>query len=511
MKIMDHAAMIAEVEKDMHEALAELGETYSSSDSEWEGVYEWDTVCTLPRGVKLDGLASSLLRDAVLEELTCQAALGGAHPNGVPYFCYDYTDKWNVQYQCECALVECSEHLFPCTMRFEGDMGHMGRRLDDEFVKKPPMTLSQARDWWAERTGSFTTTVTMKSVSRVLYRNWSDICSFPPGKELPGQVAKGRELEVLHKHFGAKYENGVPKFRILNLTVHVQCRCGKIKCEKCIFPATVKYDKHFDLVVHLRSETIPIGDNFRLLDPMPIAEALKWFENKPLLYRVRVKPGVIQFKMLCKCGKALDQVPCDKCRMKLMKNCSKCHASVRKRSLTAGLCQNCRHKEIIFCPHCEKNVPRGHRDCEPLLDSHFAQETTGIYPPMMRKKNSKYGVCLDCGECMHYNVYHRHQYRRHYGVAPSPGLSREYKSHECPYCNFSTYDKSQLTVHIKSHINVKQHVCRHNCGASFTTHTAEIIHCQSRHDGVGIHQSSSMGSRRVGLHIERVSKKAKKQ
>lgn len=73
-----------------------------------------------------------------------------------------------------------------------------------------------------------------------------------------------------------------------------------------------------------------------------------------------------------------------------------------------------------------------------------------------------------------------------------------------------TYDKSQLTVHLKSHIKAKQHVCRHNCGASFTTHTAEIIHCQSMHDGVGITKYPSMKTRHVGLHIVRVSKKAKK-
>ena len=87
-------------------------------------------VCTLPRGVNLESRFEFLPDACSTSFCNSLCALAACHT------CYDYTDKWNVLYQCECALVS-ARSTFSCSMRFEGDMWHTGSRLDKEFVKAP--------------------------------------------------------------------------------------------------------------------------------------------------------------------------------------------------------------------------------------------------------------------------------------------------------------------------------------------------------------------------------------
>ena len=278
---------------------------------------------------------------------------------------------------------------------------------------KEPMPLAQARAWWAERCLCSINTNMVCTL-----RNWSDF-TFPVGQQLQGIVVSGHEMQTLKAHFGAKYPDGVPKYRISETSVHQQCPCGKVSCDTHVFPSTIEVQASFPIVLKLRKKTIQFGKKFRRLDPMTKEEAKTWFENIPLKWKVTVGEK-IHLQMICKCGQPHDHVPC---KVK-MRNCIVCHAEFQRADMRGKMCQDCHHKEIIDCHYCSRRVPRGHYDCTPLNDSHYQQEVTGIYPPFMRRKMGKKGICLDCGEVMSYNIYARHQYRRHHGVKPGNGYSQ---------------------------------------------------------------------------------------
>ena len=410
----------------------QLAEEFARRDeNEWEGIIAWDQVAALPRGLALQGKASGWDKDVVEQELRLQ--LGGTYPNGTAKYRLVYRDIWHVYHQCTCGQTNCDKCVIPSILEYQGNMLHEGLQLDELFLQEEPMSLAQARTWWAQRC------LVKVSTSMVsILRKWSEF-TFPFGRELRGTVVSGKEMESLQATFGAKYPDGVPKFRISELGVVQQCPCGKITCDKHIFPSTVEVRASFPLVLKLRKKNIHFGNKFRRMDPMTKDEAKTWFTNIPLKWEVTVGEK-IHLQMLCKCGKAHDVVPC---KVKLH-NCAVCHAEFKRADMTGKLCQNCHHKEIIDCAFCKRRVPRGHYDCKPLHDSHYQQELTGIYPPFMRRKMGKMGICMDCGEVVHYNVYHRHQYRRHHGVAPGNGYSRDYKLHKCTYCTYTSYDISNV-------------------------------------------------------------------
>ena len=126
-------------------------------------------------------------------------------------------------------------------------------------------------------------------------------------------------------------------------------------------------------------------------------------------------------------------------------------------------------------------------------------------PPIHAQKNGKNGHMHGLHEVVHYNVYHRHQYRRHHGVAPGNGYSRDYKLHKCTYCTYTSYDISNVHTHEKSHVLLRQHPCRHGCGAAFSTHAAEVLHCKRTHKGKGL-SSVTTRVKRVGNRLEKVEK-----
>lgn len=464
----------------------QLAEDFARRD-EWEGSTPWEQVVTLPRGLVLQGNASGVDKHVVEEELRLQ--LGDTYADGTAKYRLTYTDAWQVYHQCPCGQISCNTCVIPSVVEYRG--------IPDshEFLQQEPMPLAQAKAWWATKC---LVNVTTKAVT--LMRKWSEF-TFPIGRQLRGTVASGEVMQALHAAFGAKYPNGVPKFRISGQGVVLLCPCGKITCDTHIFPSTFAVKAVFPLVLKLKDKTIHFGNNFRMLDPMTKQEAKTWFENIPLKWKVSVGDE-IHLQMLCKCKKAHDSVPC---KVK-MYNCGVCHVKFKRADMRENMCQDCHHKQIIDCDVCKRKVPRGHYDCKPLIDTHYQQDLTGIYPPLMRRKSAKTGVCLDCGEVVSYNGYHRHQYRRHHGVKPGNGYSRDYKLHKCIYCNYTNHDISNVHMHEKSHVILRQYNCRHKCGASFSHPAAEVLHCQRAHGGEGVH-SVTTETKRVGNILKRVPKK----
>lgn len=469
--------------------------------AEWEGNIPWDQVVALPRGLTLQGKASGFGKDVVEEELRLQ--LGATYPDGTRKYYTTYAAGWSVYHQCPCGHIACQSCIIPSIVQYEGDMVHDEVSLEELFLQEDPMSLALAKEWWAQRTHSCNILITTTTITVHVMRKWSEFCSFPFRRHLPGKVARGKELETLQAAFPGTYPNGVHKFCISENSVAHQCPCGKTACDVHVFPATVAINASFPLVLKLRKKTVHFGNKFRMLEPMTVQETSEWFRNIPLKWQVQIGTE-IHLRMLCKCKVATKTVPCVKC-LKL-RNCVLCHATFKPASMRENMCQNCHHKQLIDCPVCKKKVPRGHH-CKPLYNTHFAQELTGIYPPIMRSKLGNKGICMDCGEIVSYNVYHRHQYRRHHGVAPGQGYSREYTIHKCTYCNYTSYDISNVHTHEKSHLLVRQHPCRHGCGAHFTQHAAEVLHCQRKH-GMGVRAVTTV-TKRVGDVLKNVSKKSK--
>lgn len=479
------------LEREIHDLMSER--------DEWEGTIPWHRVVRLPRGLTLEGKASGFGKDVVEEELRRQ--LGGTYTNGTPKYHFQYDCSWQVQHQCPCGNVSCDKCIIPSRIKYKGDMMHDGIDLEVEFLQVDPLPIAQARTWWTQRAGSCQININITSIEVTKIRKWSDFCTFPYGQKLYGYVDNGKEIATLQAHFSETYDNKVPKFRISDTKVERQCPCAKLTCNIHIFPHAIALHHTFPLVLKLRKKTVSFEDTFRKLEPMTKEEAAKWFKDIPIKWDVQVGDD-IRLHILCTCGQPHDNVPC---RVK-MHNCVVCHEEFKRADMRRNMCQNCHHKEMIDCPHCKRRVPRGHYDCKPLHDSHFQQELTGIYPPIMRRKLGNKGVCLDCGDVISYTVYARHQYRHHHGVAPGSGYSREYKTHKCTYCNYTSYDISNKNNHEKSHLHVRQHPCRHECGAAFKQHAAEVLHCRKAHEGKGL-QSVNYETKRVGD----ILKKNKKQ
>ena len=296
---------------------------------------------------------------------------------------------------------------------------------------------------------------------------------------------------------------GLPNFGFRVRLLCSSAPAARQSVTRMCFRPLLTYKQVFLSCLNSGKKNTHFGYTFRMLDPMTKQEVKSWSENIPLKWKVSVGKK-IHMQMICKCGHPHDAVPC---KVKLH-NCSVCHALFKRADMFKNMCQNCHHKELIDCLFCLKRVSRGHYDCKPLHDSHYQQEVTGIYPPFMRMKMGKHGICMDCGEVVSYNVYHRHQYRRHHGVAPGSGYSRDYKIHKCTYCNYTSYDISNVHTHEKSHVILRQHACRHKCGAAFSTHSAEVLHCKRIHGGQGL-TSVNTTCKRVGNFLHTVEKKKK--
>ena len=453
--------------------------------SDWEDLLPWAGICDLPNGYTM-GIAPSGHEDQLAE---LQAKFGGSYENENPHFRLLYSKslgRWRVERLCPCGLTACSVHVIPSEMDLFGDLGLAALAFATEKV----MTIQAAERWWLAR-GHI---VVVSSTSVLPAQPWADVCTFPAGRELRGNVVLGQETIELQAHFGDHLLQGSGLPLLLQ-----KCPCGGTSCDKCIFPATVNYVHSFPLEVHRfelqakingkrrkgKKVMVPVGEHFRLLNPMSVAAATEWWGNIGLKCSVNVTPGNIEVLIKCKCGTAFARVPCATCAKKALGTC-KCGAIVKKRKLNGGLCHDCVQKQVVECPHCKLKTTRGHR-CRARMDNpHFSSRMNTTYPPLLRNKHDKKGICPDCQQIVSYNKYHVHQNRCHSGIKPGGGYSRDYKLHKCFYCNYSNYDIFTLTTHEKSHITIFEYECRHKCGRWFATHAAELNHCKAKHGGASV-------------------------
>lgn len=432
-----------------------------------------------------------------------RAKFGGTYENDEPHFRLFYSkslERWRVERLCPCGLTACSVHVIPSEMHLFGELGLA-------FATEKVMTIQAAESWWLAR-GQI---VVVSSTSVLPAQPWADVCTFPAGRELRGNVVLGQETIELQAHFGDHLLQGSGLPLLLQ-----KCPCGRTSCDIHIFPATVHYVHSFPLEVRRlalqakkngkrqkgKKVMVPVGEQFRLLNPMSFADASAWWGSIGLNCSVNVTPGKIEVLMKCKCGDAFAQVPCAECAAKAIGTC-KCGAIVKKRKLKDGLCHDCVHKQVVKCPHCDQMLPRGHLCSAGLINSHFSSRINTTYPQMIRHKLDKKGICPDCKEIVSYNKYHVHQYRCHSDVKPGGGYSRDYELHKCFYCNFISFDVSTVTTHQKSHISIREYECRNGCGKRFSTHAAELSHSKAKHDGANVEKPSHGSFVRQGRRIVR--------
>lgn len=444
--------------------------------------------CALPRGYTL------------LEGETIAEKFGGTFEDGEPMF--QITES-KVERLCQCGLTSCSYHIIPTEMHLKGPMDSDGEDLGTLFFKEPVMTRVDARKWWSKYG---LVCITQTEIIRTVYLNWRDICTFPMGHEMVGQVKQGDEIDALEKHFKGKYPNRKPKYKIDGMNVVQLCPCGKTECDMHVIPSTVEIDSNIPLELHLKKRVIHFEQSFRALDAMTCGDIRDWFLGYPLKWDVEVTPQLVKLRMKCKCQKSFDVIPCQECAAKEKKECTECHRSFARRYVKKGLCGNCRRVKIIHCEHCNEMVPLAHI-CKPLKDMYFGYKFDGKYPPCIRQSGSMNVICPDCNKCMKYTIYHRHQYRQHSDLDPDTGgYSRDYEWHKCPYCSYKNCDITNVREHLKIHLTVRQHECRYGCGASFTRPSAENLHCRIVHSAKEADVSSLM---RVGNELVPVVKKRK--
>jgi len=424
----------------------------------------------------------------------------GTFENGSPMFRVSAT---KVRRLCPCGNKVCRHHVIPTEMHLKGPMDFEGQDLSALFFAEPVMTRADAREWWS-RYGLVC--MTKKSITRTVYLNWKDVCLFPVGHAMSGQVKQGSERHALEERFKGTFANLKPKYRVGASEVLQLCPCGKTDCDIHVIPSTVEIDSSVPLELHLKGKVIPFEETFRGQDAMLCSDVRDWFLSYPLKWDVEVTPGVVRLRMKCKCQKSFESVPCPDCALKETRSCTGCLGSFAKRYVKKGLCGNCRRTQKVHCEHCNELVPLAH-DCTPLKDMHFSYKHKGPYPPCNRQKGSKDVICPDCSKCMKYTIYHRHQYRVHSDLRPGTGgYSRDYKWHTCPYCRYRNCDITNVREHLKIHISTRQHDCRYGCGASFTRPSAEHLHCRAVHS---VEEADVSSLKRVGNELVTVVKKRK--
>jgi hypothetical protein len=344
------------------------------------------------------------------------------------------------------------------------------------------------------------------------FLQWSKICDFPKGHELKGVVRCGQELETLRRKFSSHYKVSTCGDKYI---VEQMCPCGKTECAIHMFPSKVELVHSFDLCI-IDPATRSTSERKTLIEPlfrkqhaMTKTQARLFFDQFEYKWELDISINKIAFKMVCRCGLAFEDTPCNTCWMKMFKKCHICKSLRRNRMLSkchpsknclfcVGICSDCKAAEITFCQHCKKNERLDHV-CIHLRGQHYSFRKNTTYPPLLYVKRSDGGICPDCKLPQSYNGYHRHSYRRHNDKKPCDLYLRDYKKIFCELCNYYHYDKKNIREHRKFHSLKKTHPCKSGCGMSFTHACSEIAHRKKVHGYKTSHVKRKI--RRVGQKI----------
>jgi len=454
-------ALIPEVSSD-----SGVSSDSSFSSDGWESD-SWDDYVTLPTGV--------LLTEDVPnnpEEFLRKHFLTQKYPDGQCKFSMVFDKGWVIKRLCPCGLEKCLFHV-------------------DGFAKLKTR------------------------------RSWRNICKFPLGHELFGYVNLGREMDTLKQHYDERY-------RITQIgdryEVEQVCPCKKTHCAIHIIPSTVELE-HSDVlwaVEHATKSTPKVVTRiepiFRKQHAMTFAQTETFFEQFELKWKLFITATKIVIWMICKCGQAFPNTPCQPCAMKKVRKCHLCGEERRSRMLKKchpsknctkcrGICSDCKAAEVSKCEHCKQHIRLDHI-CAPLPQQHVSFRKNTTYPALLHSKGAKAGICQDCKEPCSYRIYHRHQYRRHNDLKPSDLYDRDYKRHFCPYCWYDHFDPTNVRDHINSlHSLKKTHKCKLGCGLAFTHACSEVAHRRKYHKQA---PPGTKRNRRVGQKIILLPKKKQK-
>lgn len=357
--------------------------------------------------------------------------------------------------------------------------------------------------------------VVVKPTPKRCARAWDTFCTFPPGHALKGVVPFGSEMKMLEERFSPEFYSISPS------EVKQVCPCGKTECDLHIFPSTVLLESSFLLAVYTQAtlstpkQTHMIEHEFRKQHAMTVDEAKTFFERYKLKWEVHISSEKITFQMICRCGKAFEQTPCDACHKKARQNCALCGSERKKNMLKSQhpsknsklkICSDCKANEVTYCEFCKDDKSLAH-ECKPLLNSHVSFRKNKIHRPLMHTAGSDMGICPYCKEGCSRRTYSRHWRRRHNDLKPAGFHTHRAPRHFCDYCDLYFFETSSVRDHVKMHL-IEEYPCRLGCGKKFNHACAEIQHRRKFHKQ---DPPTRNRLRRVGDTVVRISRKSKKQ
>lgn len=350
-------------------------------------------------------------------------------------------------------------------------------------------------------------------ITRVL--KWDNICKFPKGHEIRGYVLESQVMQILQDRFKEQYVITSNPYEVKQV-----CPCGKTECDIHIFPSKVLLESSFTLAVYSKptkkTETTEkkeveqtfLEPIFRKNHAMTFEQVKDFFDQFELNWKVFITALKITFWMVCKCGQAFEETPCDTCINKWHRKCHMCNSLRRSRMLVKchptknctkcrGICSDCKAAEITYCEFCKKDARLDHK-CTPLVNQYVKLRKSKTYPPPVRTVGSMDVICKDCKKCMKYSIYKRHQQRRHNDKSPCDLYDRDHKKIGCNYCWYYHYDPTNVKDHAKLHSIKKTHACKAGCSMTFTHASSEIKHRKEVH---GAKLSAPKRRRRVGSRV----------
>ena len=239
------------------------------------------------------------------------------------------------------------------------------------------------------------------------------------------------------------------------------CPCGLTSdCSIHIFPATAKLTSSFCLAIYNAKLSTALEPLFRKNHAMTFDQALQFFSKFKLNWEILRSANELEFRMVCKCGEAFKQTPCNKCALKRHRKCHLCDNMPRTRMLVKcatncddcrGICSDCKAAEISLCKFCKKETRLDHQ-CDGFEYEHVSFRKNTTYPPLLRRQNDEHGYCPDCKESSSFRTYPRHSQRRHNDKAPCALYDRNYTRYHCKYCWYYHFDSTNVKRHARLHV-----------------------------------------------------------